>query len=77
MFPGSARAGNITISAHSVTYNFVVSASVMADQVMNEGEPSAASVRTTLFIPDPGSSVVLSPCSTLQLPTLSYRMYDI
>ena len=71
MFPGSARVGNITISAHSVTYNFVVSASAMADQVMNEGDPSAATVRTTLFVPDPGISIVLSACITLQLPTQS------
>lgn len=55
MFPGSARAGNITITTHSVTYNFVVSAAVMAGQTVNEGEPSAATVRTTLFVPDPGS----------------------
>ena len=59
MFPGSARAGNITISAHSVTYNFVVSAAVMAGQIVNEGEPSDATVRTTLFMPDPGGFVII------------------
>ena len=59
MFPGSARAGNITISAHSVTYNFVVSAAVMTSQILNEGEPSDTTVRTALFIPDPGGSIII------------------
>ena len=54
VFPGSARAGNITLVGHSITYQFHVSASVIVDQTPNEGELSAITVNTTLFVPEPG-----------------------
>ena len=54
VFPGSARAGNITLVDHSITYQFRVSAAVMVGQTVNEGELSAVSLKTTLFVPNPG-----------------------
>lgn len=57
MFPGSARAGNVTLEDHSVTYQFRVSAAVMVGQNINEGELSAVTANTTLFIPEPGAFV--------------------
>ena len=54
VFPGSVRAGNITVTSYSVTYNFLVSAGVMVGPLVNEGDLSAATIKATLFIPDPG-----------------------
>ena len=55
MFPGSATAGNVTLVDHSVTYQFRVSAAVMVDGNINEGELSAITINTTLFVPKPGA----------------------
>ena len=54
VFPGSARAGNITLEDHSVTYQFRVSASIMVGQSLNEGELSFITANTDVFIPEPG-----------------------
>ena len=55
MFPGSATAGNVTLVDHSLTYQFRVSAAVMVDGNINEGELSAITINTTLFVPKPGA----------------------
>ena len=54
ILPGSARAGNITLVDYSITYQFRVSASVVDDRVLNEGELSDVTARTILFVPKPG-----------------------
>ena len=55
MFPGSVTAGNVTLVDHSVTYQFRVSAAVSVDGNLNEGELSAITANTTLFVPQPGT----------------------
>ena len=54
VFPGSARAGNITLEEHSITYQFRVSAGVVEGDVINEGELSDISVSSTVYVPEPG-----------------------
>ena len=55
VFPGSARAGNVTLVDHSVTYQFRVSAATIESGDINEGELSAITINTTLFVPKPGA----------------------
>ena len=58
VFPGYARAGNITLVDHSVTYQFRVSASVAVDQTFNEGDLSTVTINSTLFVPEPGIAAI-------------------
>jgi hypothetical protein len=55
VFPGSAMAGNVTLVDHSVTYQFRVSAAIIASGDINEGELSTITINTTLFVPEPGA----------------------
>jgi len=53
-FPGTATAGNVTLTDHSISYQFQVSAAVMNGQTLNEGERSTITASTVLFVPEPG-----------------------
>ena len=54
MFPASARAGNITVVNHSITYEFRVSVSTIFNGMIDDGELSSVTINNTLFIPEPG-----------------------
>ena len=58
-FSGTATAGNITLTDHSISYQFQVSAAVMNGQTLNEGDRSTVTASTVLFVPDPGKISVL------------------
>jgi hypothetical protein len=66
-------AGNVTLVDHSVTYQFRVSAAIIASGDINEGELSAITINTTLFIPEPGAcltkTIMLIIKSTLKIET--------
>ena len=57
-FSGIATAGNITLSNHSITYEFRVSAAIMTGHTLNEGELSTVSASSTVFVPEPGMSEI-------------------
>ena len=52
-------AGNVTLVDHSVTYQFRVSAAIMSDGNINEGDLSSITTNTTLFVPMPGTTRLL------------------
>ena len=54
MFSGSATSGNITLTRHSVFYEFQVSAATAYGSSVNEGSPSTVTANTVVFIPEPG-----------------------
>ena len=54
VFPSTSTVGNISLTEHSITYQFQVSASVTVGQTSNEGDLSPLSPNTTVFIPRPG-----------------------
>ena len=56
-FSGTATAGNITLTNHSITYEFRVSAAIMYGQTLNEGDLSTVTASTTVFVPEPGKSI--------------------
>ena len=58
-FPGTATAGNITLTHHSISYQFQVSAAVTNGQTLNEGDRSTVTAGTILFVPEPGKILVL------------------
>ena len=54
VFPSTSTAGNISLTEHSITYQFQVSASVNFGQTSNEGDLSPFSPNTAVFVPRPG-----------------------
>ena len=62
-FSGTATAGNITLTNHSITYEFCVSAAVMYRQTLNKGALSTVTASTTVFVPEPGKSIDYIPSS--------------
>ena len=75
VFPGSARAGNVTLVDHSVTYQFRVSAATIESGDINEGELSAITINTTLFVPKPGAYFVKYIYIYLRIET-PYNNYE-
>ena len=59
VFPSTITTGNASLIEHSITYQFQVSASINSGGTPNEGELSALSANTTLFIPMPGTKATL------------------
>ena len=53
-FPSTSTAGNISLTVHSITYQFQVSASVNFGQTSNEGDRSPFSPNTAIFVPRAG-----------------------
>ena len=62
-FPGTATAGNVTLTDHSISYQFQVTAAIMNGQTLNEGDRSSITTGTILFVPEPGKVLVLSCCA--------------
>ena len=58
-FPGTARVGNVTLTDHSITYQFQVSAAVGNGETFNEGDLSIITASSTVFVPEPGKTSVL------------------
>ena len=54
VFPGTAMAGNVTLKDHSLIYRVRVSAAIMSDQDINEGDLSSFTDDATIFVPEPG-----------------------
>ena len=54
LFPASARAGNITLTDDSVTYQFQMTASTFMGREENEGNLSTITPESTIFIPERG-----------------------
>ena len=54
LFPGSATAGNVTLTDDSVTYQFQVTASTFVGRVENEGNLSTITPESTIFVPERG-----------------------
>ena len=54
VFPGTAMAGNVTLKDHSVIYRVRVSAAIMSDKDINEGDLSSFTDNATIFVPEPG-----------------------
>ena len=59
---------------HSVTYQFRVSAAVIESGDINEGELSAITINTTLFVPKPGACFTIISI-ILRIETL-YNNYE-
>ena len=54
LFPGSARAGNVTLTDDSVTYQFQMTASTFLGREENEGNLSTITPESTIFVPERG-----------------------
>ena len=54
-FPASATAGNVTLTDHSVTYQFQMTASTFLGRVENEGNLSTITPESTVFVPESGN----------------------
>ena len=60
MFSGTATSGNITLTQHSVFYQFQVSAATAYGSGVNEGSPSTVTANTIVFIPEPSEILYTS-----------------
>ena len=56
-FPASATARNVTLTDHSVIYQFQMTASTFLGRVESEGNLSTITPEFTVFVPEPGNYV--------------------
>ena len=54
VFTATVNVGNITVPKVHATYHFLVTATVLTDGVLNEGDHSEVTEDSTLYVPELG-----------------------